>query len=627
MELNYMKMQIFEIGLLILAAYIGGMIARKLKIGEVIGQIFGGILVGPHFLEIVHKFLVNHEGLKQIFFFKPIYHFYDTTFPEYANILESYHFFVFLFLGLIAFSIGEELHLDRIKEVGAKAAIICVIQGLLTWGLLFLGFRFIFHFDIILSLILGSIGIATAPALTFLLMNKLRIEGSLRKVLANVIVLDNIMEVVFFSLFLSIGVALSKGGNLSSLSLTGHIIKDLLLAILIGGAVFFILKLTIKKRLPEDVRFAESDSFLSTVLSEHPTPSVEILLIILGVVSIGVAVAIHFNLPFLITAVVAGVLISNFHSHAIFDSLKIENVMPIMNLLFFAIIGASVRLESFSKETIIFVIAYLILRTIAKLFGNWLGCKVTKQDPKVTASLPKLMLPQAGVAAVETILVAAMLKGHGGGIIFDTIIPALVIFELVGAWLSERTLIKWKNWTVGEREALLTADVSEQKMSLSNLVQDRIIEMMASNKEQAVFELSQLFVKEMIVPETKIITDSVLAREKLASTAIGKGIALPHCRISSIDTTKVACGFLKNPIDWNAPDKEPVDLIFLIITPDRFPEQHLQAIKSISLALRIPEFKKNLKYALETDQAQTYIKNISAQEITSSQEPDLIVQN
>ena len=62
-----MKMHIFEIGLLIPAAYIGGMIARKLKIGEVIGQISGGILVGPHFLEIVHKLLLNHEGLKQIF--------------------------------------------------------------------------------------------------------------------------------------------------------------------------------------------------------------------------------------------------------------------------------------------------------------------------------------------------------------------------------------------------------------------------------------------------------------------------------------------------------------------------------------------------------------------------------
>ena len=371
------------------------------------------------------------------------------------------------------------------------------------------------------------------------------------------------------------------------------------------------LKLTIKKRLPEETDFARSDSFLSTVLSEHPTPSVEILLVILGVVSIGVAVSIHFNLPFLITAVVAGLLISNFHSNAIFDSLKIENVMPIMNLLFFAIIGASVRLESFSKQTIIFVIAYLILRTLGKLFGNWIGCKLTKQDPKITASLPKLMLPQAGVAAVETILVAAMLKGHGGGIIFDTIIPALVVFELFGAWLSERTLIKWKNWTVGEREALLTKDTSAGEFTLSGLIGDRVIEMMATTREQAVFELSQLFVKEHIVHETKIITDAVLEREKLASTAIGDGVALPHCRIASIETTKVACGLLRNPVDWDAPDDQPVDLIFLIITPDRFPEQHLQAIRTIGHALKIPDFNAELLQALEKFQAAAYLRKLS----------------
>jgi len=606
-----MKMQIFEIGLLILAAYIGGLVARKLKIGEVIGQICGGILVGPHFLELVHRFLENHEGLKQIFFFKPIYHFYDTAFPEYAKILESYHFFVFLFLGLIAFSIGEELHWDRIKEVGGRAAIICIVQGILTWGLLFLGFRLIFKFDIVLSLILGSIGIATAPALTFLLMNKLKIEGTLKNVLANVIVLDNIMEVLFFSVFLSVGVVLSKGAHLSTLHITGEVIWHLLLAILIGLAIFFILKLTIKKRLPEDVDFKESDSFLSTVLSEHPTPSVEILLIILGVVSIGVAIAINFNLPFLITAVVAGLLISNFHSHAIFDSLKIENVMPIMNLLFFAIIGASVRLESFSNETLIFVIAYLILRTIAKIFGNWLGCKLTRQDPKITAALPKLMLPQAGVAAVETILVAAMLKGHGGEIIFDTIIPALVVFELVGAWLSERTLIKWKNWTVGEREALLAKDIAVGEFTISGLIDDRVIEMMATTREQAIFELAQLFVKEGIIHETKIVTQSIMEREKLASTAIGQGVALPHCRISSIRTAKVAIGLLRNPIDWHAPDKKPVNLIFIILTPDAFPEQHLQAIQIISRALKTPHFKERLREALSRYQVPEFLEQLT----------------
>ncbi len=622
-----MKMQIFEIGLLILAAYVGGLIARKIKIGEVIGQICGGILVGPHFLELVHRFLENHEGLKQIFFFKPIFHFYDTTFPDYANILESYHFFIFLFLGLIAFSIGEELHWDRIKEVGTRAAVICIVQGLLTWTLLFLGFRFIFKFDLILSLILGSIGIATAPALTFLLMNKLKIEGTLKNVLANVIVLDNIMEVLFFSVFLSVGVVISKGAHISTLNITGEVAWHLFLATLIGVAIFFILKLTIKKRLPEDVDFKESDSFLSTVISEHPTPSVEILLIILGVVSIGVAVAINFNLPFLITAVVAGLLISNFHSHAIFDSLKIENVMPIMNLLFFAIIGASVRLESFSKDTLIFVIAYLILRTIAKLFGNWLGCKITRQDPKITAALPKLMLPQAGVAAVETILVAAMLKGHGGEVIFDTIIPALVVFELVGAWLSERTLIKWKNWTVGEREALLAKD-AEGGFTLAGLIDDRAIGLMANTREQAIFELAQLFVKEGIIHETKIVTQSIMEREKLANTAIGNGVALPHCRISSIRVSKVAVGLLRNPVDWHAPDKERVDLIFMILTPDSFPEQHLQAIKTISFALKTSNFREEIQQAILKNQVREYLENLSVKKVKNhSSNMDIIYEN
>ena len=61
------------------------------------------------------------------------------------------------------------------------------------------------------------------------------------------------------------------------------------------------------------------------------------------------------------------------------------------------------------------------------------------------------------MAAVETILVATVLNDTEGQRIFDTIIPALVIFELGGAWLSERTLIKWKNWVVGETRVIREA--------------------------------------------------------------------------------------------------------------------------------------------------------------------------
>ena len=445
MELQFMKMQILEIGLLIIAAYIGGTIAKRLKIGEVVGQILGGIVVGPHFLKLIHKILQHYNAYEGNAFLKPVYTFYNTDFTKYTEILQSFQFFVFLFLGMIAFSLGEELHRDRLKQVGLSATIICVLQAVLTWLLLFLGFWLLFDFNIIHSLIIGSIGIATAPALTFILMNKLKIEGSLKNLVANIVVLDDIIEVVFFSIFLSIALFIQKGKELSVWHISGEVLKEIFFACLIGFAIFLILKLTIKRTTASTEQKKELGTFIAKVISEDPTPSIEMFLILMGVIAMGTAVAMHFHLPFLITAIVAGFLISNFHFHAIFDSLKIGNIMPMFNLVFFAIIGANIEIESFSFDTLGFVIGYLVLRTVGKLVGNWVGCKITGQDKVVTSALPKLMLPQAGMAAVETVLVMTLLKGSGGMRIFNTIIPALVIFELGGAWLSERTLRNWKN--------------------------------------------------------------------------------------------------------------------------------------------------------------------------------------
>ncbi len=605
MNLQHMKMQIFELGLLILVAYVCGLLAKKIKVGAVIGQIFGGILVGPHFLELLHKFFINHQQWSHLAFFKPIYFFYRNGFSEYSEILESYHFFVFLFLGLIAFSIGEELHRDRLKQVGFKAFIICMIQGFLTFFLIAFGFRFLFGFPWIVSLIIGSIGIATAPALTFILMSKLKITGRLKQLLANIVVLDDILEVVMFSIFLSIAMAQQTSHDISGFHIMKEVILELVLAIGIGTVIFLILKLTIRERSKDNEEVDEEGSFLSTVLSQHPTPSVEILLIVLAIVAIGISVAIHFNLPFLITAVTAGFLISNLHNNAIFDSLKIENVMPIMNLLFFAIIGASVRLESFSKETILYVAGYIVFRSAGKLIGNWSGARMTGQDPKITAALPKLMLPQAGMAAVETILVASVLKVNGE-IIFNTIIPALVVFELGGAYLSEKTLIKWKNVSLGEKEALKQAVTDKNPNSLSSLIGDRVIRMMANTKQEALFELAQVFVRKGIIMETADVTPALLQREKLSSTAIGRGVAIPHCRIPHIEQTMIVCGISTNGIDWKCPDGQDVNVMFLILTPETKPQEHLKALSLIASVAKRNNFVKELTEAVTTKNEQKW---------------------
>ena len=586
-----MKMQIMEIGILILAAYFGGKIARKIKIGEVIGQILGGVLIGPHFLELVHRFLISHEWFADKVVFKPIYHFYQTSFPEYAEILESYHFFVFLFLGIVAFSLGEELHRDRLKQVGGRATVICFIQSFTTWFFLALGFRFIFSFSTINSLLIGSIGIATAPALTFILMAKLKIEGSLKNILANIVVLDDIIEVVIFSITLGVAMALEKGSHVSVFHLTRDVVVELVFAVAIGVLIFFMLKLTIKKKLPED-EWDTDESFISTVLSDHPTPSIEILFIITGVISMGIAVAINYDLPFLITAVVAGFLISNFHSSALFDSLKLKDVMPLFNLLFFAIIGASVRIESFNSSTFLFVLGYFVLRTLGKLFGNWIGCKLTGQDPKITASLPKLMLPQAGMAAVETILVAKLLADSGGVLIFNTIMPALVIFELFGAYLSEKTLVKWKDWTTGELEALKNPEKEPVAHDKEWLFGDRIVEIEPSDKTDCFNILTGVIKEKKIVADVSSLLQSLGEREKLAPTALGNGVAVPHCKSDLVERVYGVCAFLKKPVSWDSTGETMIDTVIFLVSPKDDPDAHLEALRLSSRALLSGEIEK-----------------------------------
>ena len=600
MQLHDMQIQILAIGILILSAYFGGLAARKLNVGEVIGQIFGGMIVGPHFLEILKRFLEHfHIG-------NALDAFLVETLPLYTETFEHFHFFVFLFLGIIAFSLGEELHIDRLKKVGLKPAIICFIQAILTWVLLSFGFMFIFDFPVIESFIIGSIGIATAPALIFILMSKLKIEGTLRNILANIVVLDDIIEVVFFSIFLGAALVLQKGEEISVAALALHVFLEILYACIVGFLIFLALKLTIKKRLPKVTHTKAHESFLSSMLSEHPTPSVEIFLIMTGIIAVGISLAMGFHLPFLITAVVAGFLISNFHSHAIFDSLRIGNVMPIFNLFFFALIGANVRLESFSTETLVFVIGYVLLRSTGKLAGNHVGCVLTKQDSKITACLPKLMLPQAGMAAVETMLVVTLLKGESGLRIFNTIIPALVIFELGGAWLSEKTLLKWKTWTTGERDAIATSKTTVPAgPSLGSILGTNVINSLSTTKETVISEMVTYLLQRGFIDDISAITSPVMERESLASTAIGEGLALPHCRTGLVAKVTVICALIKNPVDWNSPDKKPVDIAFLILTPENQPEKHLEAIRTITRAMISQDLRKILGDSLENDLLET----------------------
>jgi len=80
-------------------------------------------------------------------------------------------------------------------------------------------------------------------------------------------------------------------------------------------------------------------------------------------------------------------LFANFHSHAIFALLKIENITPILNLGFFALIGVSIDLSVLNSSLVWLAVMYVVTRMAGKIFGTWLGCRIMKEELKITACL------------------------------------------------------------------------------------------------------------------------------------------------------------------------------------------------------------------------------------------------
>ena len=78
------------------------------------------------------------------------------------------------------------------------------------------------------------------------------------------------------------------------------------------------------------------------------------------------------------------------------------------------------------------------------------------------------------------------------------------------------------------------------------------------------------------------IFNALINREKLGSTGLGKGVAIPHGRMSSLE--KPVCAFVKlaNPVDFDATDGQPVDLIFTLLVPEDSTEEHLQVLSTIA---------------------------------------------
>ncbi len=124
-------------------------------------------------------------------------------------------------------------------------------------------------------------------------------------------------------------------------------------------------------------------------------------------------------------------------------------------------------------------------------------------------------------------------------------------------------------------------------MQISDLLTPKSVttRLKAANKKQALQDLAKRAAPLMGVDE-RTLFETLLERERLGSTGIGNGVAVPHGRLPGLSAPRGFFARLEKPVDFEAVDNRPVDLIFLLVTPEGASGDHLKALALVSRRMR-----------------------------------------
>jgi Kef-type K+ transport system membrane component KefB len=393
---------IFSMGIILVAGYLLGKGAELIHLPAITGYIIAGIILGNSVTGIIH--IEMSEPLEIV--------------TEIA-------------LGLIALTIGGEFAIEKIKRKGIKIIIITLFQLLITFGVV-AGLLIVFRLPLLISLLLGAIATATAPAATVAIVQSLKVRGEFVDYLYGIVALDDAGCVIIFAVTFAIVSALTGTAGTpayGSILLVFTGILEIVLSLVIGFIGGVIIHIGTRKKRKKN----------------------EVLIIALGMILITTSISISFHLSSLLANMMLGATLINLSikNHRIFAI--IEPLTPPIYAAFFAIAGTELNIGILGNITIlIFGFIYIAARMAGKYSGVFLGSLVTKTQSKIRRYLGLCMFPQAGVA------IGLVLILQGSPVILqfpaetrafldqmiNIVIFSVFINELIGPPLSKFAIVK-----------------------------------------------------------------------------------------------------------------------------------------------------------------------------------------
>ena len=115
-----------------------------------------------------------------------------------------------------------------------------------------------------------------------------------------------------------------------------------------------------------------------------------------------------------------------------------------------------------------------------------------------------------------------------------------------------------------------------------------------ATSKKRVFEQAGMLFENHLGLARSVVFDSLFAREKLGSTGLGQGIAIPHGRIKGLKQAAGAFLRLANPVPFDSPDGRPVNLLFVLLVPEQATEEHLQILSELAQRFSERSFRDKL---------------------------------
>ncbi len=383
-----------QLGIMILAGMFMGRMMKHLRLPNVTGYLLAGLLLGPYFLPALGSpFSVLSE-----------------SFISGIGILSE------VALGFIAFSIGNEFRISYFRKVGAAPLIIASMESLFAVVVVVAALLVTGH-EPAFSLVLGSIAAATAPAATIMVINQYRAKGPVTSTLLSVVAIDDATALILFSV--STAIASGMSGRASNPVISVLVpVGQILAALAVGGVLGFALLIPMRFFHKKGNRLA----------------------LICGFLFLGIGIADLLGLSSLMLCMALGAAVANLSPEAGQIISIAESITSPIYILFFVASGAGLQVSVLRTVGLIGVI-YIVGRSIGKLFGAWLGARISHVPKEVGKYLGPCLLPQAGVAIGLTLLAGRVVPEYAPTI-RAVVLAGTLVYEIVGPGITKLSLTK-----------------------------------------------------------------------------------------------------------------------------------------------------------------------------------------